>query len=146
MSIRYEWEHHEVAELARDLARVPDDVNSDLHDIVRENAKLLAVIWRRNAKVSSGEHGKLFPLTIFDHVNGLSAYIEPKQGMPQAGMQFEYGAPSVIRNPNPSGRGGKLGQPVGQTKPHMNMNRAADIVFPLFHKEVADQADIWMRA
>lgn len=141
--ISFSWEKSEVTALAAKLAKYPAEVDVELRDIVRENARTLTKIWRNNAQASAGAHGKLYPGTIFDHVNGMDAYIEPQAGLPQAGMAFEYGGPSVIRNPNPKSRPQrKVGSAVGQSKPHLDMNRAADIVFPLFQKEVADQAVI----
>lgn len=140
--MRYHWEHAEVTKLATDLSLVPADVDGDLRRVVKTATVRLKDIWVANATVSAGKHGKLYPLTIKAKVKGLEGEVKPDASMPQGGMNFEYGGPSIIRRPDPGGEGGSAGQPVGQTRPHLDMNRAADIVFPWFHQQVADEAEI----
>jgi hypothetical protein len=140
--LRWDWEHSEVTKLAHDVAHAGDGAEKDCRNIVRESGEFLELLWKANATVSAGKHGKLYPLTIESHAVGMSAVIRPNTAMDQGGMAFEYGGPSVITNPNPSGRGGAYGQRVGQNAPHLDMNRAADIAFPAFHKQMADVAVI----
>lgn len=146
--VNYSWEHSEVALLAANL--VGNDICGDVRNAVVKATQTLTKTWQANATVSAGKHGKLYPRTIEGEVTSAvgggtcdhTGEIKPRAGMPQSGMAFEYGGPSVIRNPSPSGRGGRLGQRVGQTGPHLDMNRAADIVFPAFHRDVAALAEV----
>jgi hypothetical protein len=144
--IRYSWEHSEVALLAANLAVAPANTEAELELTVRRSANRLTTLWRADARASSGKHGKRYPQAIRPHIDGLEAYVQPDPEMPQGGMAFEYGGPSVVRFPSSSpdayGAAVTPGTRVGQNKPHLSMNKAADIVFPEFHREVADEAVI----
>lgn len=131
----------EVDELARDLAAVPSKVPRRVGPILGRNARELKDLWKSNAVATARSHGKLYPLTITVYGGGMAWEIHPNQGMPQGGMAFEYGGPSVIRNPAASGRGGSLGQRVGQNGPHLDGNRAADVIFPKVGTGVADAVE-----
>lgn len=141
--IDYSWEHSEVSMLAANLAVTPADTERDLALTVRRSANRLTTLWRADARVQSGAHGKRYPRSIFPHISGLEAYIQPDPSLPQGEMAFEYGGPTVIRHPNPLSRPRRtVGSRVGQSKPHLSMNKAADIVFPEFHREAAESAVI----
>lgn len=144
--ISYSWEHSEVAHLAIDLAEIPAGTERDLELTVRRSANRLTTLWRADARVQSGRHGKHYPTSIIPHISGLEADIAPDPSRRQGGMAFEYGGPSVVRypsgSPNAYGAAVTPGTRVGQSKPHLSMNKAADIVFPEFQREVADAAVI----
>lgn len=143
MRISYKWEHAEVTKLAADLALAPAGTDADVALVVRRSANRLTTLWRADARATSGQHGKHYPRAIVPEISGHEAVIRPDPSRPQGGMAFEYGGPTVIRHPNPNSRPQRtVGSPVGQTKPHLSMNKAADIVFPEFQRDVADLAEI----
>lgn len=144
--ISYGWEHSEVALLAASLAAAPDNTERELALTVRRSANRLTTLWRADARVQAGKHGRRYPSAIEPHIFGLEAAIYPDPSKPQGGMAFEYGGPSFVHSPSasPDAYGAAItpGTRVGQNKPHLSMNKAADIVFPEFHREVADEAEI----
>jgi len=95
-----------------------------MRKVVRDGAGALTVLWRQNARDTAGEHGKHYPRSIgYDlRDGGLTAVIGPDASKPQGGMSFEYGS----RN-----------QP-----PHLDGNRAADDVFRVWPREVAEVAEL----
>ena len=156
MTVRYHWEHTEVTNLVTDLAKVGPDTAQNVVLIVDENGRALSALWKSNVTKSAGDYAKHYRAAIHSNLKGLGfgkaeAEIQPRPGAKQAGMAFEYGGPSIARKsvggPIPIGggrwiKGPGVGQRVGQDKPHLDMNRAADKVFPLFHREIAGEARI----
>ena len=156
--VGYYWEHTEVTKLAADLSGVPRNTCRELNQVVTRHTKTLTEMWKANAKISAGKTGKLYPRTIRGTVASKSrgacwavGEIQPRENMPQGGMAFEYGGPTRARvsvgGPIPVGNGRNskgpgIGQRVGQDEPHLDMNRAADIVFPLFQRDMRAVADI----
>lgn len=85
----------EVVAFASDLGEVGPRVAGAMFDVYRESAGDLRAEWRRNAKETAGEHGKLYPDSItFDmHVSSsIVAEIGPDPRLPQGGMSFEFGS------------------------------------------------------
>lgn len=156
MAVSAEFDVTEVRELIISLETVGIEAFRRLRDLTRDSSHDLRDLWRANAAESAGSHGKLYPRSITDSaVGGIGMVWEigPDRSRRQGGMGrgFEYGAPSVIRSPNPKHGwwraadgwhpGGFAGQRVGQTKPHLDGNRAADKMFPLFERRVAITAE-----
>jgi hypothetical protein len=156
--IVYGWERVEVAKLAADLARVPQDTYDEMKDTVVEATRMLTEKWRANATKSAGDTGRLYPKTIHGTirragVQAVEGTIKPRAHMKQGGMSFEYGGPTRATKstggPFPRTGGGfwggpAIGQKVGQSEPHLDMNRAADMVFPWFEQRIARLGDIYL--
>jgi len=146
------WDASEVGELGNDLVRAAVTVYRRNIRTVHDAGERVERGWRTKATVTAGSHGKHYPRSIEAKGTGdLEATIEPKKGMRQAAMAFEYGGPSVISNPNPGWfptadgwrRGGFAGQRVGQSAPHLDMNLTMDVEDPRFVKEVREDALPW---
>ena len=107
---------YEAEKLAIDLAHAPEEAEPELRNAVKETARDLRELWRRNARKTARKHGKYYPRAIsFDMYPGrLAAEVGPDAHHPkgQGAMSFEYGS----RN-----------QP-----PHLDGNRALDELEPLF--------------
>jgi hypothetical protein len=87
---------------------------------VEDSAEELRDVWRSNATVTAGKHGKHYPKSInykmIPSLSAIEADIEPTEGMKQAGMSFEFGS----RN-----------QP-----PHLDGQRAMDSVSPNIERRI----------
>jgi hypothetical protein len=88
-------------------------------DLVDETATDIERDWRKNATETAGAHGKHYPKSIKKHMlaDGLTAEIEPTEGMRQGGMSFEFGS--------------------SQQSPHLDGQRALDSNEPKFARRVA---------
>ncbi len=109
--MRAEFNTREIKRLARHLDGARFRVQTEARQELRKGAQSLERRWRTNARRTAGRHGKHYPNAItFEQVGPLVFEVGPESARPQGGMSFEYGS----RN-----------QP-----PHLDGNRAADIVFP----------------
>lgn len=118
---RLEFDTREVKQLARDLQNAKMRVQTGARRELRKGAQSLERRWRSNARRSAGSHGKHYPDAITaEQVGPLAFEVGPESARPQGGMSFEYGS----RN-----------QP-----PHLDGNRAADVVFPRVARNMADVA------
>lgn len=149
MSVGVDWDTSEVGVLADQIRTIRPRLDHDLRVDVRDSISDLTDRWRKGAVKSSGKHGPLYPLAIHAEIlgDGFEAVTGPLSSMPQGDMNFEYGAPSTIKRASGGGPfprkgggfwgGGAIGQRVGQNKPHLDGNNAADIEFPKFVERVA---------
>jgi hypothetical protein len=124
--------HNGLDGLERDLRALPAKSVKDMKAKTREAGIVGNTLARDNARVSSGTHGKLYPRS-FTHEEAtfagfggfsFSTTYGPDASRPQGGMSFEWGS----RN---------------QTKPHLDLNRSADIMGPSFAREVRGMVDAW---
>ncbi len=107
-----------VAKLGADLGMMGAAGFVAVKTVVSAAAKQTKSLWFENAQASSGSHGRFYPYSITyetkSSLMGSTASIGPDSSKPQGGMGngFEYGS---------------INQP-----PHLDGNRAADVVEPLF--------------
>lgn len=153
MSISVKWDADEVGTLGDQLRTIWPRSENNFRRDVRDSTNDLTNRWRKGAIKSSKKHGKLYPYAIEGELtgDGFEGVIGPLSSRPQGDMVFEYGGPSAIGQVNPTGGpyprpgggwwgGGRLGQRVGQNKPHLDGNHAADVEFPKFVEKVAETA------
>ena len=119
-----------VNDLIADFGKIRTEAPRALSGVVRDGIKAGTVLAKDNARRSAGSHGKRYPAAITSQMRtpyryGAGAIYHGEYGpdisRPQGGMSFEYGS----RN----------------QKPHMDLNRSADIIGPRFPTEVADAID-----
>lgn len=122
--ISADFDAHEARKLALDIQAGGERAQLRCRRVVKGDANELKQLWRKNARKTAARHGKRYPRAIGYDIEGggFRAVIGPDALMPQAGMSFEYGS----RN----------------QKPHLDGNRAADVVFPQFRKNIADAAEL----
>ena len=129
MSIRVNV-RHTIGDLASDLAKIPPMARKDLRAKVNEGARAGNMLAKEYARISAGAHGRHYHraftwestgANLFG--NGYSAEYGPQIDRPQGGMSFEYGS----RN----------------QKPHLDLNRSADIIGPSLAQEVRALPDNW---
>lgn len=113
----------ELNALAADLGKIPGKAQKTVMDVVDESGELLRAAWASNAAATAGEHGKHYPKSITADIKpGLGTIgveVGPESSMPQGGMGmgFEYGS---------------VNQP-----PHMDGNRAADVIGPVYQQRLS---------
>lgn len=124
--IKAEFDTREVGKLAADIEKAPVSSLRRLQRVVDHDASELTDLAKANARRSAGKHGKWYPGSIgYDLTDGdLTAVIGPDVNDPkgQGGMSFEYGS----RN----------------QKPHLDLNRAMDVIGPKFERDVIDAAEV----
>lgn len=109
----------ELFALYRDLGKLSAKATGVMYGVLREGAIDARDTWRRNARLTSGQHGKRYPDSItMDARVGTSIGFEigPDPRLPQGGMSFENGS---------------VNQP-----PHLDGLRAAEEVVPRIHRSV----------
>ena len=96
----------QLAALAVDLPNLGRASAKVMDDVIAEGAKDLEETWRRNATLTSGKHGRLYPKSIDRErllsASGFSWEIGPNPAKPQGGMSFEDG--SVNQPPHNDGK------------------------------------------
>lgn len=105
--------------LSRDLGKIGAKATSVMYGVLREGATDVRDTWKRNARLTSGEHGKRYPDSItMDARVGTSIGFEigPDPRLPQGGMSFENGS---------------VNQP-----PHLDGLRAVEEVGPRVHRRI----------
>ena len=108
--------------LSRDLGKIGKigaRATSVMYDVLREGAVDVRDTWKRNARLTSGQHGKRYPdsITMDARVGtSISFEIGPDPRLPQGGMSFENGS---------------VNQP-----PHLDGQRAADEVIPRINRRI----------
>lgn len=105
--------------LSRDFGKTGPALARELYDTYRTAAADLRDEWKRNAKQTAGDHGRLYPESITAEMRvGLSieAEIGPDPSRPQGGMSFEYGS---------------VNQP-----PHLDGQLATDRMVPLIERRI----------
>ncbi|HET7689331.1 MAG TPA: hypothetical protein VFK41_03065 [Nocardioidaceae bacterium] len=119
---------HRIDRLAAKYERAAAEAPAAFQRIVHDNAKDGRDIAKTFARESAGDHGKLYHRAItlgraetsgFEPVfasPGLAWEFGPEADRPQGGMSFEWGS----RN----------------QKPHLDLNRAADVVGPEMGRDV----------
>lgn len=124
---------HSIGRLAADMADIPPRAKVDMRNTVREGLKVGNSLAKDFAKESAGSHGKLYHRAFTTEMHGalssltggalFSGEYGPDASRPQGGMSFEYGS----RN----------------QKPHLDLNRSADIIGPALAGEVRRLPDKW---
>jgi len=112
-------EAHGLREISADLTGISRRTAGAVVDAFGQSAGDLAATWKRNAKATSGKHGKHYPNSI-DFEQRLSFNVE-----------FEVG-------PNPFKRQGRMSFEEGSVNqpPHLDGAKAADEVLPRLQKRV----------
>lgn len=119
-----------VNDLIADMTKIRKEAPTVLNGIVRDGIRAGTVLAKDNARRSAGKHGKRYPAAItsqmrtpYHYGDGTIFHGEygPDISRPQGGMSFEYGS----RN----------------QKPHLDLNRSADVIGPQFPREVGDAVD-----
>lgn len=104
---------HDIDDLAADLRTIAAEAKPTMARVVREEARLGNELARGFAKQSAGAHGKHYPNAFsVERVAPLAYEYGPDASKPQGGMSFEHGS----RN----------------QKPHLDLNRSADIIATRF--------------
>lgn len=107
----------QLAALVARMEAVPSMAFKAITEVVDVSGEALLQGWKANATATSGVHGKHYPDAITKSIKpGLATVgveVGPESGRPQGGMSFEHGS---------------VNQP-----PHMDGNRAADVVEPMFN-------------
>lgn len=117
-------------DLASDLRKVATTARRDMVGVVRDGIRAGSTEARTLAKRTAGAHGKHYHKAITSEMlgaglfgNTISGEYGPDVNKPQGGMSFERGS----RN-----------QP-----PHNDLAKSADLVGPIFAREVAQLPDRW---
>ena len=108
-------------ELAASLPKLGVASVGAVYAAMGESAMDLRNTWRRNARETSGTHGRLYPNSIVVHPRlstGVVFDIGPDPRLPQGGMSFEFGS--------------------SKQPPHLDGQRAMDEVQPRLEKRVSD--------
>ena len=109
--------------LAVDLPKHGTEAQKVIATILGDGATKLRDTWKRNAKETSGKHGKRYPdsIEVVRVVSTDLVYdIGPNPAKPQGGMSFEDGS---------------VNQP-----PHNDGKKAADEIIPLIEGRIATAA------
>jgi len=109
----------EVFALSRDLGNLGAKSGLAMYGVFKEGGKDLEKTWRRNAKATSGEHGKHYPDSITTDMRvstNIEVEVGPDPAKPQGGMSFENGS---------------VNQP-----PHLDGQFAADEVVPRIDRRI----------
>lgn len=109
----------ELRALSRDLGAIGAKATVVMFGVLREGAVDVRDTWKRNARLTAGQHGKRYPDSItMDARVGTSIGFEigPDPRLPQGGMSFENGS---------------VNQP-----PHLDGQRAADEVIPRIDRRI----------
>lgn len=121
---------HDIDDLAHDCAAIVRQAPRELKASVREGCRVGATAARDNARRTAGAHGKHYPASITMEMHGASLFggtysgeYGPNPGKPQGGMSFEWGS----RN----------------QKPHMDLNRSADLIGPALAIDVRGKVGGW---
>lgn len=119
-----------VGDLVADFEKVRREAPVAFRAVVRDGIDAGTVLAKANAKLSAGKHGKHYPAAISAQMRPTYAYGDgaiyhgeygPDISRPQGGMSFEWGS----RN----------------QKPHLDLNRSADVIGPQLPREVGDAVD-----
>ena len=121
---------HTLEDLDRDLRAMPAKAAKQMQEIVRDGARAGNMLARENARRTQGPHGKHYANSMSSQLNKpyfgfgssvFSAEYGPVLGRKQGGMSFEWGS----RN----------------QKPHLDLNRSADVIGPSLGQEVRQMLD-----
>jgi hypothetical protein len=125
--------HHNIGQLAADMADIPVRASVDMRETVRDGIRLGNSLAKDFARESSGRHARKYPGTFSSEMHktfrGFGAQI----------FSGEYG---------PAARGQGLLAPILENgsrnnKPHFNLTRSADMIGPAFAGEVRRLPDRW---
>jgi hypothetical protein len=115
---------HSIDDLADDCRRIAVRGKADMARVTRMNAQRGNRIAKGFAKESAGAHGKHYHRAFsMEAITPLEWEYGPDAAKPQGGMSFEFGS----RN-----------QP-----PHLDLARSADLVGPMFARDVSNLPDKW---
>ena len=109
----------ELYALSRDLGKTGAKSGLVMYGVFREAGEDLERAWKRNARATSGKHGKRYPDSITTDMRvstNIEVEVGPDPRLPQGGMSFEFGS---------------VNQP-----PHLDGQMAADEVVPRIDKRI----------
>jgi hypothetical protein len=109
----------ELYALSRDLGKTGARSGLAMYGVFKEGGKDLESTWKRNARATSGEHGKHYPDSITTDMRvstNIEVEVGPDPARPQGGMSFEFGS---------------VNQP-----PHLDGQMAADEVVPRIDRRI----------
>lgn len=123
--------HHDIGDLANDCVAVARRVKPDMRGVVRDGIRAGNELAKGFAKQSAGKHGKHYykafraemTTSLFGAAGDISGEYGPVRGMRQGDMSFEWGS----RN----------------QRPHLDLNRSADIIGGSFAQEVSAKSREW---
>jgi hypothetical protein len=110
---------HELDSLAIELPKLGFKGGKAMGSVLREGGDDLRDTWKRNARETAGEHGRLYPESIEANVVVSTDFvieIGPNPDKPQGGMSFEFGS--------------------SKQPPHLDGQRALDEVGPRIEKRI----------
>lgn len=125
-------EHDTLDPLIKDMVGIARKAPGDCRALVRDGIRAGNVLAQDYARISAGQHGKLYPRAMSSEMHATftgfgvtihSGEYGPDIAKPQGGMSFERGS----RN----------------QKPHLDLARSADRIAPSFQREVGHLADRW---
>lgn len=109
----------EMRALSRDLGAIGAKATVVMYGVVKDGATDLRDTWKRNARVTAGEHGRRYPdsITMDARVGTRIGFeIGPDPRLPQGGMSFEDGS---VKQP-----------------PHLDGQRAVDEAVPRIDRRI----------
>jgi hypothetical protein len=109
----------DLPQLAVDLPKLGRSGALVMHKVITDAGDDLRDVWKRNATVTSGRHGKHYPKSITATLKvstDVVVRIAPDPAMKQGGMSFENGS---------------VNQP-----PHNDGKKAADVVVPKIERRI----------
>jgi hypothetical protein len=109
----------ELYALSRDLGKTGARSGLAMYAVFKEGGQDLESTWKRNARATSGEHGKHYPDSITTDMRvstNIEVEVGPDPARPQGGMSFEFGS---------------VNQP-----PHLDGQMAADEVVPRIDRRI----------
>lgn len=123
--------HHTLDDLEDDLKTIARRARRDMVGVVRDGIRAGNTEAAALAKTSAGAHGKHYHRAFSAEMhrgfglfgNVISGEYGPDVNKPQGGMSFEGGS----RN----------------QKPHRDLAKSADLIAPIFAREVAQLPDRW---
>lgn len=117
--------HHDIGDLANDLADVARKAPREMRKVVREGIRTGNSVAKDFAKRSAGKHGRHYPNAFSAEMHG------PRGAFGVAFYSGEYGPDASRPQGNMSFERGSRNQ-----KPHLDLARSADIIGPAFAGEV----------
>ncbi len=152
------WDVDGVDALIADLGATDGRMDVAFRHDVRDEGQDFTSKWRKDAAEKGKGYAVHYVAAIEPELidDGFGVVVGPLSAHKQGKMNFEYGSPAVagrqsskwfeppILTPGGWIGGPRIGQRVGQDKPHMSMNLTADVEFPRFVTRLeATVAKVW---
>lgn len=133
---------HDLDDLANDMQAIRARVRPDMRGVVREGIRAGNELAKGYAKTSSGDHGKYYPRTFTPSMhrglglfgNTISGEYGPDESIVVQGKKGAF---------NPGGMGPGFERGSRNSPPHNNLSRSADLIGPIFEREVDAKVGEW---